>query len=78
MFDSAYAYCLQFLSLSQGDEVKLLPEATELLGELRLGIGLGHGAREAVEEDGKVSREDEAVGGGGTGSRRARSRCGGI
>ncbi|KAF7824114.1 uncharacterized protein G2W53_022258 [Senna tora] len=50
----------------------------ELLGELRLSVGLGHGAGEAVVEDGKVSREDEPVGGRGTGSRRARSRCGGI
>ncbi|KAF7825430.1 uncharacterized protein G2W53_016594 [Senna tora] len=64
--------------IARGDEAELLPEATELLGELRLGVGLGNGAGEAVVEDGKVSREDKAVGGGGIESLRARSRCGGI
>lgn len=46
-----------------GDHPELLAEATELLGELGAGVGLGHGAGESGVEEVEVSGEGEAVGG---------------
>lgn len=45
------------------DDPELLPEAAELLGELRFGVGLRHGVGEAGVEDGQVPREGQILGG---------------
>jgi hypothetical protein len=44
-----------------GHAAELVLEAAELLRELGVGVGLGHGLGEVVVEDVEVPREDEAL-----------------
>lgn len=48
---------------ARGLDAELLAEASELVGELGFGVRMGHGVRETGVEDGKVTREGEALGG---------------
>lgn len=48
---------------ARGQDAELLAEASELVGELGFGVRMGHGVGETGVEDGKVTREGEALGG---------------